>query len=133
MRRIDAMRFRRTIERAAALQSDEDALDNISLYPKWREDIDVSVGDRYRDDGTLYKCIQGHHTQSDWKPHLTPALWTVVSLDEWPAWRQPLNAEEAYHIDDKVSHNGKHWISAVDNNVWEPGGIGTESLWSEII
>jgi hypothetical protein len=27
----------------------------------------------------------------------------------------------------KVSHNGKHWISDVDNNVWEPGVYG----WSE--
>ena len=129
MRRIDAMRFRRTIERAAALQSDEDALDNISLYPKWREDIDVSVGDRYRDDDTLYKCVQGHHTQSDWQPHLTPALWTVVSLDEWPEWKQPIGAQDAYMADDKVSHKNKHWISTVDNNVWEPGVYG----WNEVV
>lgn len=27
----------------------------------------------------------------------------------------------------QVSHNGKHWISSVDNNVWEPGVYG----WTE--
>ena len=29
-------------------------------------------------------------------------------------------------------HNGKTWESLVDNNVWEPGAVGTESLWKEI-
>lgn len=129
MKRIDAIRYRKSIEKAAALQSDEDALNNIYLYPKWTEDIDVSVGDRYRDNDTLYKCIQGHHTQSDWRPHLTPALWTVVSLDEWPEWKQPIGAQDAYMADDKVSHNDKHWISTVDNNVWEPGVYG----WNEVV
>jgi hypothetical protein len=27
---------------------------------------------------------------------------------------------------DKVSHNGKHWFSAVDSKVWEPGVYGWE-------
>jgi hypothetical protein len=34
--------------------------------------------------------------------------------------------------DDKVVHNDKVWKSLIDNNVWEPGAIGTESLWVEI-
>lgn len=25
---------------------------------------------------------------------------------------------------DKVAHNGKTWVSDVDNNVWEPGVYG---------
>ena len=29
--------------------------------------------------------------------------------------------------DAKVSHNGKHWISNADGNVWEPGVYG----WTE--
>ena len=33
---------------------------------------------------------------------------------------------------DKVMHNGKKWESLVDNNVWEPGATGTESLWKEV-
>ena len=27
---------------------------------------------------------------------------------------------------------GKVWVSSVDNNVWEPGATGTESLWTEV-
>ena len=41
--------------------------------------------------------------------------------------KQPTGAQDAYAKGAKVSHNGKHWISDVDNNVWEPGVYG----WSE--
>ena len=31
-------------------------------------------------------------------------------------------------IGDKVTHNGKTWVSDIDNNVWEPGLHG----WTEL-
>lgn len=127
MKREQAIKFRRTIEAAAALQSDEAALDNIYLYPKWEAGIAVKISDRYRYEDNLYKCVQAHTTQADWEPDKTPALWTVVSLDEWPEWKQPTGAQDAYAKGDKVSHGGKHWTSDVDSNVWEPGIYG----WTE--
>jgi hypothetical protein len=127
MNRAEALSYRKSIEDAAALQSDEKALENIYLYPKWEADIDVAKDERRRDGETLYKCIQPHHTQADWPPHLTPALWAVVSLDEWPEWVQTTGAQDAYNKGDKVSHNSKHWTSDVDANVWEPGVYG----WTE--
>ena len=72
MNRAEALSYRKSIEDAAALQSDEKALENIYLYPKWEADIDVAKDERRRDGDTLYKCIQPHHTQADWPPHLTP-------------------------------------------------------------
>lgn len=120
MKRVDAIRYRKSIEKAASLQSDEDALSNIYLYPKWTEDIDVSTGDRYRDDDTLYKCIQGHHTQSNWQPHLTPALWTVVSLDEFPEIPENIPAENPWMKGDKGTWKGEHYICQMDNCVWNP-------------
>lgn len=127
MKRHEALRFRRTIEQAAALQSDEQALENIYLYPQWEAGKAVQVNERYRYGETLYKCIQAHTTQTEWTPDVTPALWVVVSLDEWPEWVQPTGAQDAYAKGDKVSHNGKRWTSDVDGNVWEPGVYG----WSE--
>lgn len=62
------------------------------------------------------------------QPSATPALWTAVSLDEYPAWVQPIGAQDAYQTGDKVSHNGKRWTSNVDNNTWEPGVYG----WTEV-
>lgn len=37
-------------------------------------------------------------------------------------------AHDAYGKGDKVSHNGKHWQSDIDANVYEPGVYG----WSEV-
>ena len=32
----------------------------------------------------------------------------------------------------RVKHNGKVWESLVANNVWEPGAVGTETVWREV-
>ena len=60
---------------------------------------------------------------------MTPALWSKIGdpAEECQAWSQPLGAHDAYSAGDKVSHNGKRWVSDLDGNVWEPGTYG----WSE--
>lgn len=35
-----------------------------------------------------------------------------------------LDSTNPYTKGDKVTHNGKTWISDIDNNVWEPGVYG---------
>lgn len=37
-----------------------------------------------------------------------------------------IRIEEYLQTGDKVSHIGKHWVSAVDNNTWAPGVYGWE-------
>ena len=37
-----------------------------------------------------------------------------------PEWVQP-DSTNSYSKGDKVTHNGKTWVSDIDNNVWEPG------------
>jgi hypothetical protein len=128
--RAKAYKLREMIEKASTSLSDEDALQAIELYPQWQTDTAYIVDERIRYNSTLYRCVQAHTSQADWTPDITPALWTVVSLDEWPEWVQPTGAQDAYAKGDKVSHNGKHWISEVDGNVWEPGIYG--NLWSEV-
>lgn len=119
--------YRGKVETASSFTDDETALDMIELFPKWEAGIEVKVNDRYQYNSLLYKCVQAHTTQADWTPDATPALWTRISLDEWPEWVQPTGAQDAYAAGDKVSHNSKHWISSVDANVWEPGVYG----WNE--
>lgn len=125
-----ARQLRSMIEKASLSLTDEDALQAVELYPAWTTGTAYTVDERIRYNSTLYRCVQAHTSQADWTPDATPALWTVVSLDEWPEWRQPIGAQDAYAKGDKVSHNGKHWISEVDGNVWEPGIYG--NLWSEV-
>lgn len=125
-----ARKLRAMIEKASLSLTDEDALQAVELYPAWQTGTAYTVDERIRYNSTLYRCVQAHTSQADWTPDATPALWTVVSLDEWPEWVQPTGAQDAYAKGDKVSHNDKHWISEVDGNVWEPGIYG--NLWSEV-
>lgn len=130
MTREHARKLRQMIVKASASLADEDALQSIELFAPWADETAYAVDDRIRYDGILYRCVQAHTSQADWTPDATPALWTVVSLDEWPEWVQPTGAQDAYAKGDKVSHKDKHWISEVDGNVWEPGIYG--NLWSEV-
>ena len=44
----------------------------------------------------------------------------VDPTDEWPEFVQPTGAHDAYHIGDKITFNGKHYVSLLDGNVWSP-------------
>lgn len=46
------------------------------LFPKWSgAGVSVSVGEKYRYEGTLYRVVQSHTTQVGWEPPNAPALW----------------------------------------------------------
>lgn len=128
MTRGKAKQLRALIEALSASLTDETALTGVELFPLWSVGKSYATGDRLQYEGTLYKCVQAHTSQADWTPSATPAIWTAVSLDEYPAWVQPTGAQDAYQTGDKVSHNGKRWTSNVDANVWEPGVYG----WKEV-
>lgn len=109
------------------------ASEHADLFTPWAYPIAYTVGQLRRHNGVLYKCVQEHTSQADWTPDTAVSLWSVAAdpAEEWPAWSQPVGAHDAYAKGAKVSHNGKHWTSNVDSNVWEPGTAGTENLWTE--
>lgn len=106
--------------------TDENALDAVELFPRWVSDTIYSVDERISYEGTLYKCLQLHTSQPDWTPDIAVSLWVRVSIEEWPEWVQPTGATDAYELGAKVSHNGKHWISDIPANVYEPPLMWTE-------
>ena len=126
--REKARQLRALIEQAVKSLNDADALDGVELFPQWITEHAYNVNDRIKFENVLYKCVQAHTSQESWKPNLTPALWTRVTVEEWPEWVQPLGTQDAYNEGDKVSHNGKHWVSMVNNNVWEPSVYGWEEV-----
>ena len=128
MKRSEANAYRTKIDRVIAGVDDETALDVQVLFQIWEIGKAYIMGDRVQYNGLLYKCVQGHTSQSDWTPDITPALWTRVSVDEYPEWIQPTGAQDAYRLGAKVSHNGKHWTSDIDYNTYEPSVYG----WSEV-
>lgn len=121
MTRAKAKQLRQLIEQLAVTLDDETALTGVELFPVWAIGKAYAVDDRVQHGGTLYKCVQAHTSQENWTPDATPALWVVVTVEEWPEWVQPTGAQDAYAKDAKVTHNGERWISDVDSNVWEPG------------
>lgn len=102
----------------------------MAMYDEWSaESVEYVSGDIRQYNGLLYRCVQAHTSQATWTPEDAPSLWTRIAdpAQEWPEWIQPTGAHNAYAQGAKVSHNGKHWISDVDANVWEPGVYG----WTE--
>lgn len=78
----------------------------------------------------MYKCLQDHDAQEDWKPSEAVSLWVRVDDPsiEYPEWRQPTGAHDSYEKGAKVSHLEKHWVSTIDANVYEPSVYG----WDEV-
>lgn len=112
------------------------ALEAKAIYPVWDGN-----GVKYAKDhkilykNVLYKCLQEHTSQADWAPDAAPSLWAKVLIPDpevTPEWEQPLSTN-GYKKGDRVKHKSKTWESLVDNNVWEPGIVGTEGQWKEVI
>lgn len=113
---------------------DNTALRMTEFYPEWAAGQDYTAGFKVQYGGTLYKCLIAHTSQDDWTPDVSPSLFSKVLIPDEniiPEWEHP-DSTNPYMAGDKVTHNGKTWESLVDNNVWEPGATGTESLWKEV-
>ena len=107
------------------------AAEHADLFAPWASPVKYKTGQiRRYTDGKLYRCVQDHTSQEDWTPDAASSLWAVAAdpAEAWPAWSQPVGAHDAYAKDSRTSHNGKHWASDLDGNVWEPGIYG----WTEV-
>lgn len=131
MTREQAELYRNAIVTASESLTDEVASTVPDLFDAWQTDTYYNVGDRRKYNGTLYKCLTAHQSQSTWTPDVSPSLWvrTDDPGEEWPEWVQPVGSTDAYPLGAKVSHNEKHWISNLDANIWEPGVYG----WNEVV
>lgn len=125
-----AKQLRQAIQFQVVALPDEQAILIPSVFPLWDSTATYQTGDRVQYGDLLYKCLQSHTAQADWTPDAAVSLWVRIDdpAEEWPEWRQPQGAHDAYALGTKVSHNGKHWTSNVSNNVWEPGVYG----WTEV-
>lgn len=124
-----AQEIRNAMDTACAAMTDEQAVRTAAMFPWWDAAAHYKAGDRVRCGEMMYKCLTEHDAQETWTPDAAPSLWARIDdpAVEFPAWVQPVGATDAYAAGAKVSHNGKHWVSDVDTNVWEPGVYG----WTE--
>lgn len=125
-----ARKLRPIIEQAAQSLADDVALEAVELFPAWKPGQSYTAGQKIQYDGVLYSVLTGHTSQADWTPDAAASLFAKVLIpdpDIVPAWEQP-DSTNPYSAGDKVTHNGKTWVSDLDNNVWEPGVYG----WTEV-
>lgn len=103
--------------------------EHASQFPGWTFPIEYAQNAICQWGGKVYRCLQAHTSQEGWLPESSTSLWKEIGNPEaeWPSWSQPIGAVDTYSAGDRVSHNGKHWISTHSNNVWEPGVFG----WKE--
>lgn len=125
-----AQKLRPIIEKASQSLDDETALEAVTLFPKWSETGEYGINDRVQYNGALYRCITAHTAQEAWKPADSPSLWAKVLIPDpaiIPEWEQP-DSTNPYMTGDKVTYNGKTYVSVTDNNVWSPEEYGWEEI-----
>ena len=123
-----AEQFRKALQMFAASLTDEQAMEVVAVYDPWQVGKAYSVGDFLTHgvngvgDPQLYKVVQNHTSQAEWKPDITPALYDAIGLDAdgYPVWSQPTGAHDAYNKGDIVNYNGTLYESLVDGNVYAP-------------
>lgn len=112
--------------------TDEEANEFSLLFEEWSPSGVYKIGDRIRYNGVLYKCLEDNNATMETPPSIIPSVWTEIFAEavseEIPVWEQPKEGN-GYADGDRVIHNDIIYISQVDNNIWEPGIAGTESLW----
>lgn len=131
MTKEQAMQMRKLLEGQTDAMSDEEILNYPDFVKKWKSGKTYSAGKRLEYNGTIYKVLQDHTSQDDWTPDSAPSLFAKVLIPDAsviPEWEQP-DSTNPYTTGDKVTHNGKTWVSDINGNVWEPGVYG----WSEVV
>ena len=83
MRKSEALLYRQRIETAVQSIPDSEALEVVTLYPKWADLIGKTVDKaeyKFQYNGKLYKTIPANHTfQKDWIPGVgTESIYTLI-------------------------------------------------------
>ena len=103
--------------------SDEDAYVMRYLYGEWSGDgITYKTNDRLMYNDKFYKVLQDHISQSDWTPDTASSLYVEIAdpSNEYPEFKQPTGAHDAYAKGDKITFEGKKYVSLIDANTWSP-------------
>ena len=126
---------------------DEKAVKFKAMYPHWKAEYEDEQGEKHpmkyekgqriQHDDVLWRVIDTHTVDDpeNWKPGIAHSLYTKVLIPDetqiYP-WEQP-ESTNPYKEGDMVTHNGKTWVSKHPANIWEPGAIGAEALWAEVV
>lgn len=127
-RKQAAEQFRRAMQMFAQTLTNDEAMEIATVYPKYEVGVNYSAGvfitygKNEVGDPQLYKVVQSHTSQEDWKPSETPTLYEPIGLNAegYPVWSKPSGGHDAYNIGDIVDYNGTLYKSLIDGNVYSP-------------
>ena len=109
----DMKKFVNTIKTLRETIPDEVALQNISIYPEWREGLNLQIGDRLKYQEKLYKVIQAHTAQADWQPNLVPALFEILDIVNEGTIENPILASSGMRY-----YKDKYYLDETDNKIY---------------
>ena len=110
-----AQAIRASMDAAAIVLTDEQAVKSPRLYPTWAAGLAVKAGDRLYYPGTdkLYKVVQAHTTQADWTPDATPAMWAVIDKTHAGTLDDPIPAARGMEYE-----YGKYYLDGEDSKIY---------------
>ena len=129
MNRLQAAeQLRKALQMYAQTLTNEQAMEIATVSPVYEVGKAYLVNEMFTygvtevGDPQLYRVVQAHTSQEDWKPDATPALYTPIGLNEegYPVWSKPTGAHDAYNTGDIVDYNGILYKSLIDGNVYSP-------------
>lgn len=129
-----AAKYKQIMNLTAESLPDDDAAYVPMMFERWATDTAYEIGKRVCYKDKMYKVLQAHTSQSTWTPDIATSLYAEILIPDpsvIPEWVQP-SSTNPYMKGDKVRHFDKIWESAIDYNVYEPGTVGTETLWIEV-
>lgn len=94
-------------------QTDEEALENIELFPSWQSMIgkQVEIGARLFHDNKLWKVRQTHTVQEQWKPDVATSLYVQIVADDSGTESNPIEfqlnmelVQGKYYLEDGVKY-----------------------------
>lgn len=123
-----AEQLRRAMQMFAQTLTDDEAMEIASVYPayvagkEYKMGEFITYGENAVGDPQLYRVVQKHTSQEDWKPDATASLYTPIGLDEdgHPIWSRPTGAHDAYNEGDIVDYMGTLYRSLIDGNTYSP-------------
>ena len=97
----------------------------INSYAPLQEQIDKLYANMKELEARVSLLEQEQSTEQPQEP--------TEPVEEYPPYKQPTGAHDAYHVGDKITYNGKKYICKLDNCVWTPDAYpaGWEVVESE--
>lgn len=77
-------KLKQLLQEQVKQQTDQEALENIELFPTWKSMIgkQVEINTRLYHDERLWKVRQTHTVQEEWKPDVATSLYVQIVADD---------------------------------------------------